>query len=399
MDTVGKAGASFDSKQVLEDQKKSYPYFRVESGRDELVCEGEEQLFPFGAEPMSIEETKKVCAQAGLDDARDEIRARRQECTKENKKTWDRINSEHPEFEEYGYWEEYEVDGCPEEPDAPKVHVLVRRLRNDFKKGPYPVVIPVACGGLFLNDPHMFSNAPITKYLGCELVVPELRVFPDAEYPAAINDLHATYQWMIKNAEALDIDTDRIVLEGVSTGGNLAAALAFRLKRYDWCGGPMPRGVAIFDGSLDDRGTTRSARIINKGWDGLMDRAANMLYMGKNFASDFVGPEAYANHATVEECKGMPPFAIFANQDYPGCDSSMEFMRKLSDAGDYVSFMMGGTCADCGPAERLSRVDVFSIRDCDYVPQLGVGRLDVMESFFVGNIKDFLAYDLRRDYE
>lgn len=394
-----KPGNFFDAKKTVEDLKKVFPYFRIEEGRDDVVRHGNQYAHPYAAEAMSEDAPEKLEAmekQVSPFTAVDELVRLRDEMNEMTKKNWERINAEHPEFEEYGWWEEYEVDGCVEEPDAPKVKVLVRRLRENFKKGPYPVLIPIAVGGLFNNSPWMHSNAPITKFLGCQLVVPMGRTYPDAQYPALINDYHAVYQWMIDHAEMLNIDTDKVVIWGSSSGGHIAAALPFRLKRYNWCGGPMPRGVVTYDGFYDDRETTRSMRMLDKGWSGLVNRAANMRYMGTNFASGFIGPEAYANHALVEECKGLPPYAIYENQDCPGCDPAIEFMEKLNEVGGYCSFYMGGGCTHTGPFEALNKIGAYYIREDDYEPELGTDRVSRMAAFTIGNVKDFFEYDLRR---
>lgn len=393
-----KEGVYADPRQTVEDLKKVYPYFRIEPGRDNLVRQGNEFAHPFAEEGMSVEEgAVGVESMASLLVSKEELRANRDAMAAASKENWDRVNAEHPEFEEYGFWEEYDVDGCAEEPDAPKVHVLVRRLRESFKKGPYPVILHIPVGGLYSHDPWAASSAPITKYFGCQLVVPQIRTHPDAEYPAAINDLHATYQWMIDHAKELNIDTDRIVIVGASSGGHLAAAIPFRLKRYDWCGGPMPRGVMTLDSFYDDRETTRSMRILYKSWDGLGNRLANMRYMGNNFASGFIGPEAYANHATIDECKGLPPYAIYENQDCPGCDPAIEFMHKLNEAGDYCSFYMSG--GSTHTANTNIHIFQFCPTGEDYEPTFGTDAVSRQEAFFMGNIQDFIQYDLRRKYQ
>lgn len=71
----------------------------------------------------------------------------------------------------------------------------------------------------------------------------------DAPKMRAINDLHAAYAWMVKNADKLNIDPDKIVLIGNSSGGHLATALSFRLKRY----GYQPRGCVVTMPITDDR--------------------------------------------------------------------------------------------------------------------------------------------------
>ena len=221
---------------------------------------------------------------------------------------------------------------------------------------------------------------------------------------------------MIDNAEALNIDTDRIIIYGMSSGGHLATALPFRLKRYGWCGGHMPRGVIAQVPFLDDRETTRPMRSIGKSWSGLFNRAANMCYMGNNFASGFIGPEAYANHATVEECRGLCPYIFQIQQDDCGSDHTLEFVSKLGQADVYCSLIMQGGTTHAG-INRLSevKVDVSETypggvavlpevhmpfmninQGSEFVPMTGDDPPALIEQFVLGHIKDLLIHDLRR---
>lgn len=104
----------------------------------------------------------------------------REEVQNGSKRAFDQANLDHPEWEEFGWWEEYDdIPGCPEEPDAPKLHALVRRLRENEAKGPFPTILVIPTGALFFNDIWLFSNATITKYLGAQTVIPKFRSLVD----------------------------------------------------------------------------------------------------------------------------------------------------------------------------------------------------------------------------
>lgn len=82
----------------------------------------------------------------------------------------------------------------------------------------------------------------------------------------AINDLHATYVWMVKHAEELHIDSDRIILIGNSSGGHLATALSSRLKRY----GFQPRDVWL------------RCRLLTTGWIKILADIIQQMANGMN---------------------------------------------------------------------------------------------------------------------
>ena len=60
------------------------------------------------------------------------------------------------------------------------------------------------------------------------MVSPEYRLAPENPFPAGLDDCMATLKWMVKHADELGIDIDRIAVCGASAGGGLAAAVAQR---------------------------------------------------------------------------------------------------------------------------------------------------------------------------
>lgn len=388
-----------DQKEVIERLRERIPYYRMEDCRTDVVRQGGEFSLPQSVELNSIDYLDSMLSMNDLKAAIEERRTVRDANTETWRALWEQYEEENPQWSEWGHWEEYDIDGCVEEPDAPKVHVVVRRLNENLKKGPYPTVFIIPQGGLCFNDPYLSCKTPASKYLGCQLVIPQYRSNVDAVYPAAINDLHATYQWMVNHAEELQIDLDSVVIYGASSGGHLAASLPFRLKRYNWCGAEMPRGIVVDDGFFDDRETRRSMRMLNYGWSGLINRAANMLYMGDNFASGFVGPEAYANHAAVEECRGLPPYHIYIGQDNCGCDPAVEFISKLNEAGVFCTFyMLGGTTHSRPIREDGKNIMAFGLTyvEPEYEPRTGCDAAAILENYIIGGVKDFLYNDMRR---
>lgn len=387
-------GTYYPQEETVEAVREAFPWTRVEEGRDDYVRAGNEFSHPMAEEPMSADLIAMQAPNVNPDTPLDVLRQGRDAFADFGRQQWEAVNEAHPEFEEFGWWEEYDVaEGCPEEPDAPAVHVVVRRLRGD---GPFPVIFVSPTGGLLMNGPHFSTSAPMSKYLGAQLVSVQHRTYADAPYPATINDMHAAYQWMVRNAKELNVDLDRVILAGWSSGGGVVTALAFRLKRYDWCGAPCPRGILTYDAFLDDREVTHSMRMIDRTWSGVVNRGANMRYMGTNFSSGFVGPEAFANHATVDECRGLPPVVMYQHQDSPGCDPAIQFTRKLNDADVYCSLQMQGGNTHMAEEGAGTRVTPFMPAGEDYVPQAGIDVIGRAESYVIGNLKDLIDIDLRR---
>jgi len=275
---------------------------------------------------------------------------------------------------------EYEAPGCPEEPDAPVKIVVYTPVALKGKKKK-PILFITLGGGMLVVRPEMFPIGDYCKKYNCVCVVPIYRTMFQAKYPGAINDLHAAYQWMVENAETLGVDKDKVVIHGISSGGHLATCIPFRLMRY----GFSPRGIVAVSPITDDRSMYDSARLALRGywddWDGASLRKMAATWMGDNFASPLVGPDAFANHATIEECVGYPPLFIHTGEFEPDRDNNKEFIAKILAAKSFAEYHIwgGGQHALTGWADPSPLIDRIT-------------------TIIEGNIKDCWKYDLRRPW-
>ena len=63
------------------------------------------------------------------------------------------------------------------------------------------------------------------RQLGITVISPGHGLGPEEPFPAGINDLHATWHWLQKEASSMDIDPTKIVVGGISAGGGIAAEI------------------------------------------------------------------------------------------------------------------------------------------------------------------------------
>lgn len=100
---------------------------------------------------------------------------------------------------------------------------------------------------------------------------------------------------------------------------------------------------------------------------------------------DDVPPEAFANHATVEDCIGLPPTFIHTMEIDPGADPSMVYASKLLEAGVYTELhLWGGT----------NHVGLPSASEQDPSSEYGRRYKNSVDS----NLRDCMKYDLRREW-
>lgn len=261
--------------------------------------------------------------------------------------------------------------GCPEEPDAKDVRVYVGKPSKCRKK--MPCIFFIVAGGLILSAPEVYPLADLAdKYKAVYVTFTYRTIFDDkGAYPGTINDCHAAYQYIYDNAEELGIDREKIVLYGSSSGAHLALALSHRLKKY----GYSPRGCVVCEPIPDERLIYGSSKLCGHGWVGKSMNSSSLAWLN-GLAEDEVPAEAFANHATVEECIGLPPTFIHTMEIDPGADPSLVYASKLMEAGVYTELHLWGgtnhvglpTCSENDPnsayGERYASMVEANLRDC-----------------------------------
>lgn len=137
--------------------------------------------------------------------------------------------------------------------------VIVRIYRPGWPAGPMPALIYPHWGGFVTGDVDTSHSSAlqIADKVGAVVVSVDYRLAPEHPFPAALDDCDAALQWVLRHADELRIDPERLGVGGASAGGGLAAALALRSRdRND----PRLRFQYLAFPELDDRLETVSAR-------------------------------------------------------------------------------------------------------------------------------------------
>ena len=156
---------------------------------------------------------------------------------------------------------------------------------------------------------------------------------PEIErFPAGLNDCVSGLKWVVSQADALGIDTDRVVVAGESGGGNLTLATGMQLLRdgdiglisglYALCpyiAGQWPQDR--FPSSTENEGILLNLHH-NRG---AVAYGIEQLEAGN--------PLAWPAFATVADVAGLPRTFISVNEADPLRDEGVEFYRLLLEAG------------------------------------------------------------------
>jgi acetyl esterase/lipase len=187
-------------------------------------------------------------------------------------------------------------------------------------------------GGMMIGSPRMDDAllSATASELDIVIVSPEYRLAPEHPYPAAMDDCHNAWLWMLENAPERQIDRTRIAIGGESAGGGLAAGLVLRVQDE---AGVKPMAQWLFCPMLDDRtALDRSLDEVNHFvWNNKMNLAGWSSYLGMDIGTDKVS--AYAAPARRDDLSGLPKTWIGVGDVELFFEESKKYAERLSAAG------------------------------------------------------------------
>ena len=153
-------------------------------------------------------------------------------------------------------------------------------------------------GGYCVGSPAEARDwaAHLITRTGCRVILPEYRLAPEHPYPAALDDCYAALQWVVARG---DIDSQRIVVAGVSAGAGLAAALTLRCvdsRLVDLA------GQALMCPMLDDRTVRRTTVAGARGWTPEDNAFGWRSYLGSAPGIEGVSDASTATYSSGEFC-------------------------------------------------------------------------------------------------
>jgi acetyl esterase/lipase len=192
------------------------------------------------------------------------------------------------------------------------------------------VILYTHGGGFVTNTMHSHRKvaAHLAKAAGCRALVLDYRLAPEHAFPAQLEDGVAAFQWLLDQG----ISADHIATAGDSAGGNLATAIALKLRED---GKAMPAAVIGFSPwyDLEAKGSSFES---NAATDAFVQKA-----VVDNLADWFVGaggskqdPLANPGYADLA---GLPPLFLTVGDAETLQSGVEEFADKAKNAGVEVT--------------------------------------------------------------
>jgi acetyl esterase len=160
------------------------------------------------------------------------------------------------------------------------------------------------------------------------VVAVDYRLAPEHPFPTGLNDAYAALIWLTEHAHRQGVDPNNISIGGSSAGGNLAAALAVKVRDN---GGPLPVFQLLEVPALDlTLATARLAAATIDAQD-LEDELA--VAVGRYLAEPSQARHQLASPLLAEDLRGVPPAVIFTAEHDPLRLDGERYAARLSSVG------------------------------------------------------------------
>ncbi|HUC05605.1 MAG TPA: alpha/beta hydrolase [Acidimicrobiales bacterium] len=199
---------------------------------------------------------------------------------------------------------------------------------------PHTGVVVYFHGGAFIvGSVGIMDNVAreLAHATGAAVVSVGYRLAPEHPYPAGLDDCEAVSRWVAAHTSRFDVPASRVVLCGESAGGNLATAVALRLRD---AAGPTVAGQVLIYPVTDGPAVTYPSREQFGRADWVWDEYGGGVDLGGD-------PYAIPMHAT--SLAGLPPALVVL----AGCDGLRDegraYAAKLrADGVDVDEVCFGG---------------------------------------------------------
>ena len=203
------------------------------------------------------------------------------------------------------------------------------RLHRPVADQKLPVMLYIHGGGwtLFSIDTHDRLMREYAARAGVAVLGIDYSLSPESKFPVALEQCAAALDWIAVQADALNLDADRVLIGGDSAGANLSVATCLLQRER---GRPLPAAMLLNYGAFAPDRTPSYARF------GAGDYSLESDEMDAFWAAYVDGPDQLADPLVAPlraDLAGLPPaFLAIAECDILA-DCNDAFARKLEEAG------------------------------------------------------------------
>jgi acetyl esterase len=164
---------------------------------------------------------------------------------------------------------------------------------------------------------------------GCAVVSVAYRLAPENRYPSALDDSYTAVKWASANGDRFGWDGRKLAVAGDSAGGNLAAAVALRVR--DEAGPPIRFQVLVYP-VLDHDYDNGSYRQFGASW-GIITRNDMTSFHCQYVSHPDQLDLPYVSPCRCTDLSGLPNALIILAEADPLRDEALDYARRLQAFG------------------------------------------------------------------
>lgn len=156
------------------------------------------------------------------------------------------------------------------------------------------------------------------------------RLAPENPFPAGLEDCVTAYRWLLQSGYS----SDKIIVAGDSSGGNLALALVVALRDSGY---PLPAG-AIGISPNTDLALTGASHITRASVDIFFGKVSTKIQtVVRNYIGDY-DPRHPLISPLYADLRGLPPLLLHVGDHEILLDDTVQFAERARNAGVIVSY-------------------------------------------------------------
>jgi acetyl esterase len=204
------------------------------------------------------------------------------------------------------------------------------RLYTPAGAGPFPILLYLHGGGWVMGnlETHDDLCRSLCRRAGALVVAVDYRLAPEHPFPVALDESCAALAGVVERADEIGGDPARLAVAGDSAGGNLAAALALRVRD---AGGPALALQVLIYPALNYAFDTASYHELADGYG--LTRPEMIFFWNHYLASPADGEHPYASPLRAPDLSDLPPALVITAGYDPLRDDGEAYAARLARAG------------------------------------------------------------------
>tara|TARA_Y100001951_G_scaffold105389_1_gene123010 strand:- start:8219 stop:9187 length:969 start_codon:yes stop_codon:yes gene_type:complete len=226
---------------------------------------------------------------------------------------------------------------CTVEQVSPQVrhgHLAARLYRPEQAGVALPVLIYLHGGGYCIGslDSHDAVCRQLTISAQCAVLALDYRLAPEHPFPAALEDVRDTWDWLQEGGLALGLDPARVALGGDSAGATLASVVCAELAATQEA---KPCAQLLFYPAVDARQTSESQELFAEGH---LLESATLAWFYQHYAEQPAQRRDWRCSPLLAEgqLRGSAPALLLIAEFDPLLDEGLAYAEHLREQGVVV---------------------------------------------------------------